>query len=126
MGAVILPDTSVWIDHFRGGEKLLAPYLRSVDMLLHPFVVGELAVGHLPRRADTIRRLELQLQAPVIDPSDVLVFIERHQLAGRGLSYVDVQLLASVYSLTNARLWTLDKRLDIAADLLGIAFKSKG
>ena len=122
---MILADTSVWIDHFRGGEKLLAPLLRSQDLLLHPFVVGELVVGQLPRRADTIRRLRLQLQAPVIDPEGVFVFIEQHQLFGRGLSYVDVQLLASVHSLVNAELWTLDKRLDIAANLLGIAYKSK-
>ncbi|QUS41368.1 type II toxin-antitoxin system VapC family toxin [Tardiphaga alba] len=122
---MILPDTSVWIDHFRGGEKLLAPLLRSEDLLLHPFVIGELAVGPLPRRADTIRRLKLQIQAPIIDPPDVLAFIEQHALFGRGLSYVDVQLLASVHALVNTRLWTTDKRLDIAADQLGIAYKSK-
>ena len=122
---MILPDTSVWIDHFRGGEKFLAPLLRSEDLLLHPFVIGELAVGHLPRRADTIARLELQLRAPVIDTSSVLIFIEQHELAGRGLSYVDVHLLASINSLVNAQLWTLDKRLNTAADQLGIAYKSK-
>lgn len=120
---MILADTSVWIDHFRGGEKLLAPLLLSQDMLLHPFVIGELAVGQLPRRADTIRRLRLQLQAPVVDPSNILAFIEQHHLFSRGLSYIDVQLLASLHSLVNAQLWTLDKRLDIAANLLGIAYK---
>lgn len=82
-------------------------------------------MGHLPRRADTIRRFRLQLQAPVVDPSGIFAFIEQHQLFGRGLSYVDVQLLASVHSLVNAELWTLDKRLDIAANLLGIAYKPK-
>ena len=125
MGSMILPDTSVWINHFRGGERLLEPLLRSEDLLVHPFVIGELAVGQLPRRADTIRRLKLQMTAPVIEPSDVLSFIEQHQLSGRGLGYVDVQLLASVHSLVNAWLWTTDKRLDIAADQLGIAHKSK-
>jgi predicted nucleic acid-binding protein len=55
MGSMILPDTSVWIDHFRGGEKTLAGLLHREDLLLHPFVIGELALGYLPRLPDIAR-----------------------------------------------------------------------
>ena len=118
---MILPDTSVWIDHFRGDERTLATLLRSQDLLLHPFVIGELALGHVPRRAETISRLQRQLQAPIVAPNDVLTFIERQHLAASGLSYIDVQLLASLNDMGNAKLWTFDKRLHAAAHRLGIA-----
>ena len=118
---MILPDTSVWIDHFRGGEHLLADLLRRDDLLLHAYVIGELALGHLPRPTDTLARLQLQLQAPIVEPGKVLSFIAEHGLAGAGLGYVDVHLLASVSVTKNARLWTLDKRLHAAANRLAIA-----
>ena len=121
MGSLILPDTSVWIDHLRGGDQVLASLLRRNDLLMHAFVIGELALGHLPRPADTLARLQLQLQAPVVQPSEILAFISRHGLSGLGLGYVDVHLLASVSLMTNARLWTLDKRLFAAADRLALA-----
>jgi predicted nucleic acid-binding protein len=120
---MILPDTSVWIDHFRGGEKILAKLLGGSDLLLHPYVIGELALGHLPRRAETVAGLLLQLQAPIVTPEDILVFIDRWQLAASGLSYVDVQLLASIGTMTDAKLWTFDKRLHATAERLGLALE---
>jgi predicted nucleic acid-binding protein len=65
--------------------------------------------------------LQLQLQAPVIAPDDIFVFIDRQQLAASGLSYVDVQLLASISAMVDAKLWTFDKRLHAAAQRLGLA-----
>ena len=121
MGSLILPDTSVWIDHFRGGDQMLASLLRRDDLLMHAFVIGELALGHLPRQADTLARLQVQLQAPVVQPDEILAFISRYGLAGLGLGYVDIHLLASVSLMTNAKLWTLDKRLYAAADRLALA-----
>ncbi|MBC7578643.1 MAG: type II toxin-antitoxin system VapC family toxin [Tardiphaga sp.] len=117
---MILPDTSVWIDHLRGGDKTMAYLLRREDLLLHAFVIGELALGHLPRPTETLASLQLQLQAPVVAPSEILSFIAKHQLAGAGLGYVDVHLLASVSITTNARLWTLDKRLYAVANRLAL------
>jgi predicted nucleic acid-binding protein len=119
---MILPDTSVWIDHLRRGEHLLAELLCRDDLLLHAYVIGELALGHLPKPMDTIARLQIQLQAPVRAPGEILAFIAEHGLAGAGLGYVDVHLLASVSVTRHAKLWTLDKRLYAAASRLGLAF----
>ncbi|MEH2475264.1 putative nucleic acid-binding protein [Nitrobacteraceae bacterium AZCC 2161] len=118
---MILPDTSVWIDHFRGGEKTLAGLLHREDLLLHPFVIGELALGYLPRLPDILASLQIQLQAPIVEPDEILSFIRMHRLAGSGIGYVDVHLLASISSITNARLWTFDKRLHAVANKLAIA-----
>ncbi len=41
---------------------------------------------------------------------EVLQFIETQRLMGKGLGYIDRQLLASA-RLTGMPLWTLDKRL---------------
>ena len=118
---MILPDTSVWIDHFRGSETALAGLLRRDDLLLHAFVIGELALRYLPRPSMTIARLQLQLQAPILEPDEILSFIRKHGLAGAGLGYVGVHLLASVSLMTNAKLWTFDKRLHATANKLAIA-----
>lgn len=118
---MILPDTSVWIDHFRAGGGMLASILQREDLLLHPFVIGELALGYLPGPPDVIASLKLQFQAPVVDPDEILLFIGKHGLAGSGIGYVDVHLLASISSIANARLWTLDKRLHAVATKLAIA-----
>jgi predicted nucleic acid-binding protein len=45
---------------------------------------------------------------------EALGFIERHRLAGRGVGYVDIHLLASS-ALAGAKLWTRDKRLAAVA-----------
>jgi hypothetical protein len=44
---LILVDTSVWIDHLRADNALLAGLLNSGRVLTHPFVIGELALGHM-------------------------------------------------------------------------------
>lgn len=47
---MILVDTSVWIEHLRAGDQTLTDMLDSGLVLGHPWVVGELALGHLSRR----------------------------------------------------------------------------
>ena len=47
---VILVDTSVWVDHLRKGDKTLVELLLANQVLGHPFIVGEIALGHLPDR----------------------------------------------------------------------------
>ena len=59
-------------------------------------------------------------RAAVAMDEEVLFFIERHTLMGKGLGYVDVHLLASVALQGTARLWTRDKRLQAAADSFGL------
>jgi predicted nucleic acid-binding protein len=120
---VILVDTSVWVDHLRRGDPLLAARLEDAEVLGHPFVVGEIACGSLADRSTVLDLLQDLPQAPVADAREVLGFIGRHRLHGKGLGYVDVHLLAAVALSPGAQLWTRDKRLRAAAHDLGCAYE---
>jgi hypothetical protein len=118
---VILVDTSVWVDHLRAGDQALAGLLEAGKVLAHPFVIGELALGNLPRRDQSLRWLRDLPQANVATDREVLYFIDRHRLFGLGIGYVDAHLLASVSLTAGADLWTRDRRLGRAAGRLGLA-----
>jgi len=117
---VILVDTSIWIDHLRAGHLTLAHLLEYGSVLGHPWVVGELALGHLSQRQEILGLLNSLPQAAVATPTEILTFIERHELHGLGIGYVDVQLLAATQLTPGAGLWTNDKRLAAAAARLGL------
>jgi predicted nucleic acid-binding protein len=118
---VILADTSVWVDHLRVGDNMFAGLLDQGLILLHPFVTGELALGQLRQRKIILEALSEIPKAKIADAAEVLTFIDRHALFGRGIGYVDVHLLASV-RLTAARLWTRDNRLRRIAEELDLGF----
>jgi len=120
---LILVDTSVWVDHLRRGNAQLADLLERGAVLMHPFVVGEIACGSLSDRSSILELLEDLPAAVVAEGGEVLAFIERHVLHGKGIGYVDVHLLASVVLTEGAILWTRDKRLRIVAEDLGRAFR---
>jgi predicted nucleic acid-binding protein len=83
-------------------------------------VVGELALGGLRRRAEILRLLSRRPEAPVASHSEMLTFIGRRALSGKGVGYVDGHLLASAL-LAGVSLWTHDKHLHAVASSLGIA-----
>lgn len=115
---MILIDTSVWIDHLRAGVPAVAAALERNGVLMHPFVLGELACGNLRKRGDVLRLLAELPTAPTATDPEALGFIARHALMGRGIGYIDVHLLASAALAGTARLWTRDKRLvEVATDL---------
>jgi len=116
-----LVDTSVWIDHLRRGDDELVAALLAGQVLIHPWVVGELACGNLHDRKQVLDLLQSLPLSPVAAENEVLFFINQHALMGRGIGYVDVHLLASA-RLAKARLWTRDKRLATVANELGIAY----
>jgi predicted nucleic acid-binding protein len=118
---MVLVDTSVWIDHLRRYDERMGAHLRRAEVIVHPFVVGEMALGgELRRRAEILLLLSRMPQAPVASHSELLAFIERRGLGGRGIGYVDAHLLASAF-LAGTSLWTHDKRLHGVASSLGIA-----
>jgi predicted nucleic acid-binding protein len=119
---VILVDTSVWIDHLRSGEPSLAAALESGRVMMHPFVLGELACGNLANRSEVLELLGNLPAAPTATDPEALGFIERRALMGRGIGYTDVHLLASIALSGDARLWTRDGRLAAAATELDLAF----
>ena len=118
---MILVDTSVWVDHLRKSNKVLAGQLDSGMVLVHPFVIGELALGNLKQRELVLNLLANLPQAAVATDAEVLKFVERHALFERGIGYVDVHLLAAVQLTAAAVLWTHDKRLHDVAVQLGSA-----
>jgi predicted nucleic acid-binding protein len=120
---LILVDTSVWVDHLRGGDAQLAALLDRGVVVMHPFVIGEIACGSLTHRASLLELLRELPAASMAESEEVLGFIERHALHGKGIGYVDVHLLASVALTQGARLWTRDKRLQAAADDLGCVYQ---
>ena len=118
---MILVDTSVWIDHLRAGNALLAGMLDSGSVLMHPFVVGELALGHIRRREIVLALLSDLPRSAVATDAEVLRFIDRQALFGRGIGYLDAHLLAAVRLTAGAELWTKDNRLRRVAEQLGLA-----
>lgn len=120
---MILVDTSVWVDHLRKGDALLVDLLERANVVMHPFVVGEIACGSLRDRRSILDLLQDLPAATVAEGEEVLDFIERHALHGKGIGYVDVHLLASVALTEGAKLWTRDKSLRVLAQALGCAFQ---
>lgn len=118
---MILVDTSVWVDHFRNGNSTLSELLERGSALTHPFVIGELALGNLRQRELALRMLSRLPSASVATDAEVLRFIDRHSLFGRGVGYADVHLLAATKLTAGSQLWTSDRRLNEVAVQLGIA-----
>lgn len=117
---MILADTSVWVDHLRKGDSTLVSLLNSGQILCHPYVLGEVALGHLRQRKAIVSDLKNLPQATVARDDEVLSMIDRWALFGRGIGYIDVHLLASIPLSPGALLWTRDKRLRAVAASLGL------
>jgi predicted nucleic acid-binding protein len=118
---VILADTSVWIDHLRRTDEILTDLLSRQQVLTHPLVIGELAVGHLRSRDVVLKTLQELDRAIAARDDEVLRLIERERLFGLGLGYVDAHLLASARLTAGTLLWTRDKRLSAVAERLSLA-----
>lgn len=116
---MILVDTSIWIDHIRSSNDRLVGLLEAELVRVHPWVVGELACGNLAHRANTLYLLRSLAQTAVASDDEVLFFIDKHGLAGKGVGYLDMHLLASA-SLGSLKIWTRDRRLSEVATLLGL------
>jgi predicted nucleic acid-binding protein len=118
---LILVDTSVWVDHLRRGDPGLVDLLEQSIVIMHPFVVGEIACGTLHNRESILELLQDLPTAAVAEGDEVLRFIESHVLHGKGIGYVDVHLLASVVLTEGARIWTRDNKLRLVAQMIGCA-----
>lgn len=119
---MILVDTSIWVDHLRRNDRALVQKLETGQVCIHPFVIGELACGHLQARSQVLGLLQGMPHLPTATEEEVLFFIEQNQLMGRGIGYIDMHLLAAVAIDGQARLWTRDKRLHEIAGETGLAY----
>lgn len=120
---MILVDTSVWIDHFRGRDTALDTVLAAELEMVHPFVYGELLLSGLPRVSVHRAALQNAVQAPLASTAEVAAFIDWAGLTGTGLGYGDAHLLVSA-RLSNALLLTHDQRLATQAERLNLSFRS--
>jgi predicted nucleic acid-binding protein len=120
---LILVDTSVWIDHLRQSDSRLAALLNGGQVMIHPFVIGEIACGNLANRATILALLSSLPPAPIASYPEVLGFLDARRLMGRGLGYVDIHLLASIVLDGTSTLWTRDKRLEAVAIGEGVAYE---
>ena len=118
---MILVDTSVWIDHLRSRDEILSTLLEQGNVLGHPFVMGELALGSLPRRDVVLNSLRRLPRANVARDEEVLRFVDREALFGVGIGYVDAHLLTATRLTADATFWTRDRRLQAAAEKLSLA-----
>lgn len=117
----VLVDTSVWIDHLGPGDPLMSTLLVERRVLMHPFVLGEIALGSLRNRTKLIADLRTIPQAVHVDDLDVIHAIERQQMHGSGIGYVDAHLACAALVMSGVVLWTREKKLRKVAERLGIA-----
>jgi predicted nucleic acid-binding protein len=118
---VILVDTSVWIDHFRSSNRILCGLLDDGQVLVHPFVLGEVACGNLQNRQEIVALMRALPMVPKASDGEILSFIEQRNLMGRSVGLIDIHLLASCL-MQPCPLWTVDRRLKTVAGELETAF----
>src|SRR5258708_7836942 len=118
-----LVDTSVWANHFRSPQSALVQLLNDGLAGIHPFVIGEIAVGNLKNRAATLADLAALPHARVASDAEVHHLLETHRLWGTGLGWVDLHLLASA-ALSGWTLLTVDRVMNQTAQTLRLGRES--
>jgi len=118
---MVLADTSIWIDHFRRNDARLAQLLDQGNVAMHPFVIGELLLGYVPKITEMMGDLNRLPKAMVASSDEVLKFISSRKLPGSGVGYVDAHLLAAAALMPGTSVWTRDKQLLAAAKRLTLA-----
>ena len=116
----VLVDTNIWIDHLWKIEPVLVDLLERDQVCVHQSVITELALGDLKNRSIFLKALERLMIVRNVDDRGVRHLVEERRLWGRGLSAVDVALLASALVTPGVALWTRDKRLRHAGRDVGV------
>lgn len=107
---MILVDSSVWIQHFKKDSKPLRQALDREELLIHPLILGELSLGNYKNRKEILELLSALPRPTIASDDEVFTLIEKFKLYGKGLGWIDVNLMASCL-LSQARLWTYDRAL---------------
>ena len=107
---MILVDTSIWVNHLRRHDAVLAAHLEAGEVLCHPYVIGEIGLGLLKQRQRVLELLAALPSATVVSHDEAMTFVEQRSLAGLGIGWVDIHLAASAV-VSRAKLWTADRRL---------------
>jgi predicted nucleic acid-binding protein len=118
---VILADTTIWIDHFRSETPEMLSQLNMRNIVIHPYIVAELALGSLRDRVRTLAWLDSLPRVRIAQTAEVRKMIEMRSLYSRGIGLIDAHLIASCLLHPPTVLWTADKQLSKVAEALGIA-----
>ena len=121
---MVLADTSIWIDHFRNSNDQLAELLHDGEVFCHPLIIGELACGNIKNRKEILSDLQALPQSAVIEHDEIMIFIDKNQIMGKGLGYVDMAILASAL-VTMIPLWTFDQKLSAIAKKMNINYQRR-
>jgi predicted nucleic acid-binding protein len=111
---MVLADTSIWVDHLRKSNGQLIELLNNGEVFCHPFIIGELACGYIKNRQEIITALRALPQSAFIEHDEIMVFIEKNNIMGKGLGYIDIAILGSSL-VTGIPLWTFDQKLNAIA-----------
>ncbi len=117
---MILVDTCIWIDHLNGGNQTLEQLLLDSQVATHSGVILELSLGTIANRSQFLELMSGLERLPDLSAHEISHLIEQRRLWGRGLAAVDVHLIGSAM-IYGAKIWTRDKRLDMAAMELGVS-----
>ncbi|MGA3132358.1 MAG: type II toxin-antitoxin system VapC family toxin [Terracidiphilus sp.] len=117
---MILADTTIWIDHLRRNNAQMQALLDSGQVLMHPFIAGELALGSLRNRTGTLATLDALLEVRIAQLSEVRQMIETRQLYAKGIGLIDAHLIASCLITPGTKLWTRDNALQGVTQAVGI------
>lgn len=123
---MVLVDASVWVRFLAGREPFasgLDELLDRDEVLAHDLVEGELLIGDRGGRPALLGNYQRMLRLPAVSHSEVLAFVRARKLNGRGIGWVDAQVLASAVA-THTPLWTADSRLASIAAELRIAYEA--
>ncbi len=120
---VILADTNIWCQYFREGQKTLSALIEHDFLAIHPLIIGELSVGNLPNRSQTLKDLNAFHPVKAASFSETHHLIEQNKLWGKGLQWNDLSILASVIASSDVVLWTEDKRLAEAAGQFSVRYE---
>ena len=121
----VLVDSSVWVGHFKQRSEHLVELLEQGLVTCHPYVVAEIACGTPPERSAIINMLADLESAPVATQDELLTMMNTRKLFGRGCGFVDMSLLASSLISEKLHIWTVDKRFELIASELGLAYKPR-
>ena len=119
---MVLADTSIWVEHLRKGNSDLSILLRDGNIFCHPFVIGELACENIKNRNKSLNYLQHLPSCTNVSNEEVLTFLEKRKLMGKGLGLIDAHLLSSAL-ISKTLIWTLDKPLREIATSLKISFR---
>jgi len=119
---MILIDSSVWIDHFRTENSLLSGLLMQGAIVMHEFILGELAIGNFKNRKEILTLLDSIPKLSKLTHDEFLYFLEQNSFYSKGVGFVDIHLLGST-KLAGVKIWTLDKRLLKLATSLNLNYE---